>query len=61
MLTIEKILDKTYTPRDLWQTLERMTELERAIFAHRETTGRWATDADMALYIELDKLTKKAQ
>ena len=36
MLTPEKILNKSYTPRDLWQTIERLTQLERAIFEHRE-------------------------
>ena len=36
MLTPEKILNKSYTPRDLWQTIERLTELERAIFEHLE-------------------------
>jgi len=30
-----KILEKTYTPRDLWETLERLTQLELAIHRHQ--------------------------
>lgn len=48
MLTPEKILQKTYTPRDLWQTIERITALERAIFAHRESeAGRSQRDREL--------------
>jgi len=35
VLTVESILSKTYTPRDLWETLERLTQLELAIHRHQ--------------------------
>lgn len=48
MLTPEKILQKNYTPRDLWETVERITALERAIFAHRESdAARSQRDRDL--------------
>lgn len=55
MLTPEKILSKNYTPRDLWQAIERITALERAIFAHRESeAGR--SQRDRELWRALDNL-----
>jgi len=38
VLTVENIWGKTYTPRDLWETLELCTQLRGAIERHRAKT-----------------------
>lgn len=49
MLTIEAILSKTYTPRDLWQALEVCTQLRAAIEQHQAETTE-PTEADKILW-----------
>lgn len=53
MLTIEAILSKTYTPRDLWQTLELYTQLRAAIEQHQAETQA-PSEADKKLWEILD-------
>jgi hypothetical protein len=55
MLTPEKILAKTYTPRDLWETIERVTRLEGAIFEYLEGAPG-GTSRDCDLWRALDNL-----
>ena len=58
MLTVEQIIDKTYTPRDLWETLERVTQLEAAIQAHRWRREGSPSEADKELWEILEKVLK---
>jgi hypothetical protein len=59
MLTIEQIVDKTYTPRDLWESLERITQLEAAIQAHKWAHENIASVEDNKLYeVLLRKIEK---
>lgn len=55
MLTVKQIIDKTYTPRDLWETIERVTQLEAAIQAHKWHKEAIASDADKRLWEILEK------
>ena len=59
MLTVEQILDKTYTPRNLWETLERVTQLEAAIQAHKWHHAGPPSDADKKLWEILEKTLEK--
>ena len=53
MLTVENIWGKSYTPRDLWETLEAYTQMRSAIERHRaETQG--SSRADKKLWEILD-------
>lgn len=54
MLTIENILDKSYTPRDLWEMLELCTQLRRAIERHQAET-QTPSEADKILWEILDR------
>ena len=54
MLTIESILSKTYTPRDLWQTLELYTQLRAAVERHQAET-QTPSEADKILWEILDR------
>jgi hypothetical protein len=59
MLTIDQIVDKTYTPRDLWESLERITQLEAAIQAHKWANENIASVEDNKLYeVLLRKIEK---
>jgi len=54
VLTIEAILSKTYTPRDLWEALELCTQLRRAIEVHQAETQA-PSEADKKLWEILDR------
>ena len=54
MLTIEAILSKTYTPRDLWEALELCTQLRRAIEVHQAETLE-PRESDKKLWEILDR------
>lgn len=58
MLTIDQIIDKTYTPRDLWETLERVTQLEAAIQKHKWLCEWDPSEADKQLWEILEKVLK---
>ena len=58
MLTVDQIINKTYTPRDLWETLERVTQLEAAIQAHRWKREENPSKADTELWEILEKVLK---
>lgn len=54
MLTIESILSKTYTPRDLWEALEVCTQLRAAIERHQAET-QTPSEVDKKLWEILDR------
>ena len=58
MLTVESILSKTYTPHDLWETLERLTQLELAIHRHQAEVVN-VCEADKKLWEILRKRVYK--
>lgn len=58
MLTVEQIIDKTYTPRDLWEVLMRVTKLEAAIQKHKWMREGEPSEADTELWEILEKVLK---